>query len=710
LGAATSAVANLWSCHLDALVVTMCVLGLLAHPVDATSTLIAVASTFLLGLYWALAIAWPGEAAEKRTITLLRAAVIIVLATINVMTPATGAALGGSGWPAAVGLIALVISALLALKLAPTPRSRLALLAIVALNPFIAPTAGSDGPAVVALTLELAAFVLARSSRPRLAACAAGVAGGLCPVALAGLPLLFGSAMAGEGGQDTGRRAFAARGMPWAGVGWVMAASIALRFGLLQAPLTPAALGVVAVLAMLSLCLRPATPAYPSFEVVAMLLQVPQVLMSPIAPASGSVVSLVMGLIAAYALLDLRAHRRGGGRGTGGAAGRTDRLRIGLVLSLIGILVVWPEVYGIMARHAAHPWNYVHDISMQVEEAMRFLLAGKDFYAQTYVHTPMVHWYASPAMSAALYHTDRTPFGIVGSLPVYLLAQATIGWYDQRFVYLPCLIACIALVLRLRCPLQWRLTALVAVFLNPFFVPGLIYGEDDVLVLLLLLLCLRAVNAEKYRQASLWIGLACATKHTALLMLPVYAVLLLVRHRGVSRPGSTLRDVLREFWPAILVPALICMPFVVWDARAFIDGNVGFLAGTVPHSYPIRGIGSYGFSAVVLISGLVRSAQSYFPFTPFEAIAALPVLAIAIVRLRRNPSARELQTAYALLVFVAFFFSRFFQDNGLGFTLSTLLLAALLPERDERAGVHLLTPATDTPRAPSVTDVSAAAS
>src|SRR5262249_2165408 len=217
------------------------------------------------------------------------------------------------------------------------------------------------------------------------------------------------------------------------GGGWALATAVALSFGFLHAPFSLAALGVAVALAMLSICLQPEAPAYPSFEVVAMLLLVPQVLMSPIAPASSVLVALVMGLIAAYALLDLRGHMVGSGRGTASTPGRTDRLRIALVLSLIGVLVIWPEVYGILARHVAHPWNYVHDVSMQVEEAMRFLLAGKDFYAQTYVHTPMVHWYASPAMSAALYHTDRTPFGIIGSLPSYLFAQATIGWYDQRF-------------------------------------------------------------------------------------------------------------------------------------------------------------------------------------------------------------------------------------------------------------------------------------
>lgn len=687
-GTETPGVTAPWSCHLDALVVTMCALGLLAHPFDAPSTLIAVASTFLLGLYWALTIARPAEeAAFNRKTTWLCAAVICTLAGINVMRPAAGALHGAPAWPALPGLVALALAALFSLRLAPTPCSRLALLAIVTLNPYIAPVAGADAPAMAAVVLVLGACVLARSSRPRLAALAAGVAGGLSLVALAGLALLFrrapGPPLPGEGGPGAGWRAMLMSGLPWAAGGWAIAAAVAFPLGFQEAPFAPATIGVAATLAMLSPCLQPAAPAYPSFEVVAMLLLVPRVLMSPSAPASGAFVALAMGLIVAYALLDLRHRVPRDGRDPGGTPGRTDRLRVALVLSLIGLLVIWPEVYGILARHAAHPWNYVHDVAMQVEEAMRFLLAGKDFYAQTYVHTPMVHWYASPAMSAALYHTDRTPFGIIGSLPAYLLAQATIGWYDQRFVYLPCLIACIAIVLRLPCPLRWRLTALVTIFLNPFFVPGLIYGEDDVLVLLLVLQCLRAVRGQKYRQAAVWIGLACATKHTALLMLPLFAILLMVRRRG-NRPAAPLQDALREFWPAILVPAAICAPFIIWDARAFIDGNVGFLAGTVPHSYPIRGIGTYGFSAVVLLAGLVRSAQSYFPFTLFEALAALPVLAIAIARLRRDPTARELQALYGLLVFVAFFFSRFFQDSGLGYAVSALFLATALPAGDAR--------------------------
>jgi hypothetical protein len=139
-----------------------------------------------------------------------------------------------------------------------------------------------------------------------------------------------------------------------------------------------------------------------------------------------------------------------------------------------------------------------------------------------------------------------------------------------------------------------------------------------------------------------------------------------------------------------MVPALICAPFLAWNAGAFLAGNVGFLAGTVPHSYPIRGIGTYGFGAVVLLRGLVPSPTAYYPFTLWELAAALPLLAALTVRLWRAPSVREMFAMYALLLFACYFFSRFFQDSGLAYAVSAFVLAALLypQNRPSYASVH----------------------
>jgi len=430
-----------------------------------------------------------------------------------------------------------------------------------------------------------------------------------------------------------------------------------------------------------------------SLDFVLVLLTVPQVVDSPDTPGHALAAALIMGLVVLYAVVDVvtdgwtrvaAMSRRG--------AERNWQVRVGLLVGLLGLLVVRPEVSAILLRHGAQPWNYVHDTAMQVEEAMRFLLAGKDYYAQTYLHTAMPHWYSGPDMTAALYHTDRPPFGIVGSLPFYLLAKATIGWYDQRFVYLPCLGLCIVLLLRLPVARELRLALLCGVLLNPFFVPTLVYGQDDVLVLALLLLMGMALYRGRLAWAALWLGLAVVTKHTALFMLPPYLTYVWTLQRGAGGWPTRLAATLRAAWPALLVPAVIILPFLLWDARTFMDGNVGFLAGTVPHSYPIRGLGTYGFSAVVLLRGLVPSPNAYYPFTLWETAVALPLLVVIGARLWRRPRVQEVFALYALLLFACYFFSRFFQDSGLAFSSVVLILGGLLPSFGCQTGASVARP------------------
>jgi len=419
-----------------------------------------------------------------------------------------------------------------------------------------------------------------------------------------------------------------------------------------------------------------------SLDFLLVLLVVPQSLARPATPALALYAAAVMGVLVLYALVD--AYTDGWTAAASGArvaavlARRSWRLRLGLVGALLTLVVAWPETQAMLIRRATHPWYAVHDTAMQVEEAIKFLLAGKNYYAQTYVHTPMVHWYSSPAMAAALYHTDRPPFGIVASLPFYPLGKALFGFFDERMVYLPLLLLCAGLLLRLPLPREWRLGALVAVLLNPFFVPTLVYGQDDVLVLALLLLCGSALYKERFVWAALWLGLACATKHTAVFMLPPYLLYVAARHHdGGWR--ATFAATWREAWPAVVAPLCVCAPFLLWDARAFLDGNVGFLAGTIAHSYPIRGVGTYGFGALILLGGVVRSPNAYYPFTLWEAAATTPLLALLARWLWRAPSVRTLFAAYALLLFAGYFFSRFFQDSGLAYAVSVLVLGALLP-------------------------------
>jgi hypothetical protein len=844
---------------LDAVVLSLCLLGALVRPPDAGATLIAVAATFLLGVYWAAAFfRRQGENAGRA----FRVQLAIVLALIGLLVVmptlvaignrhdtapyrdvhdsalqlelATGMLLHGQDyyratyfhtplaqwWPvgppnpalyhtdslpfqeeltvpfllaakATLGwfderfIYLLCLGAVLgmALALARTPTSRLALVAGLGLNPLFVPSFIAGQNDVLVLAEVMGVLLLARHGRRRAALLLLGTALATKETALFLIPFLLlwmaGQDDTGAGfGTTEGATSTARPGVAWwlgwtvRSLGWIMLpvalfvgpfllwdapaflastigfvegtvphsfpirglegygfASFVLfghlvrssasywPFGVVQLLVAgPVALALLrrqqrantlarAVagyattlflmyyfgrffhasfiaftlsLVLLAFCLDTRTRTHLSLDFLLLLLVVPQSLARPDTPPLARVAAVTMGLLVLYALVD--AFMDGWNRDSEArmVAARNWRLRLGLALALLGVVVVSPETSSILARHASHPWNYVHDTAMQVEEATKFLLAGKDFYAQTYLHTPMVHWYSSPAMTAALYHVDRLPFGIVGSVPFYLVAQLTLGWFDERFVYLLCLALCVVLLLRLHLPRELRLATLAGVLLNPFFVPTLVYGQDDVLVLALLVLCAHALHSGRFRSAALWLGLACATKHTALFMLPPYVVFTLARHRTSGGWRVRCAAAWREMWPAVVVPALICAPFLAWNARAFLAGNVGFLAGAVPHSYPIRGIGTYGFGAVVLLRGLVPSPTAYYPFTLWELAAALPLLAALAVRLWRAPSVREVFAMYALLLFACYFFSRFFQDSGLAYAVSAFVLAALL--------------------------------
>jgi Glycosyltransferase family 87 len=864
---------------LDAVVLSLCLLGALVRPPDASATLIAVAATFLLGVYWAAAFfRRQGEDAGRAFrvqlgIVLALIGLLVVMPTLAAIGDrhdtapyrnvhdsalqielATDMLLHGQNyygatyfhtplaqwWPvgppnpalyhtdslpfqeeltvpfmlaakATLGwfderfIYLLCLGAVLgmALALARTPTSRLALVAGLGLNPLFVPSFIAGQNDVLVLAEVMGVLLLARHGRRRAALLLLGTALATKETALFLVPFLL-LWMAGqedkgarvrttEGATSTARRGltwwlgWTARSLGWialpvalfvgpfllwdahafldstigfvegtvphsfpirglegygfasfvlfgncagaSAVCWAASSSSYWPFGVVQLLVAgPVALALLwrqrrantlarAVagyattlflmyyfgrffhasfiaftlsLVVLSFCLDTRARTHLSLDFLLLLLVVPQSLARPNTTPLALVAAVTMGLLVLYALLDTFMDGWNRDSLAPALAARNWRLRLGLALALLGMVVVWPETYGILARHAAHPWNYVHDVAMQVEEATKFLLAGKDFYAQTYVHTPMVHWYSSPAMAAALYHVDRLPFGIVASVPFYLVAQSTLGWFDERFVYLLCLALCVVLLLRLRMPRELRLAALAGVLLNPFFVPTLVYGQDDVLVLALLLLFARALHSGRFRSAALWLGLACATKHTALFMLPPYVVFTLAQHRTACGWRARLAAAWREMWPVLVVPALICMPFLAWNAGAFLAGNVGFLAGTVPHSYPIRGIGTYGFGAVVLLRGLVPSPTAYYPFTLWELAAALPLLAALVVRLWRAPSVREVFAMYALLLFACYFFSRFFQDSGLAYAVSAFVLAALLyPQKGPSyASVH----------------------
>ena len=368
----------------------------------------------------------------------------------------------------------------------------------------------------------------------------------------------------------------------------------------------------------------------------------------------------------------------------------TTRLKWRLLIIIVLLTVAAPTFKLILLRQGSGPASYSHDGGViQTEATIQFFLAGQNPYQADYTKTPMAEW-GFDEYRTALYHYPYLPWTFVFSTPWYLLSQAVLGWYDQRFVYLALFLLMLALIPGLArragagdqtaagSP-ALALTALLA--LNPIMANDVIFGQNDSFVLFWLLLALwlwrRAVTDQaRPRRGLAWLtlsavcfGLACASKPTAWFLAPFYAVLLL--QPAVPGRGAGWRDQLRllssRLLPAVLAFALLVLPYAVWDFNALLDDVWRWSNGTAAQAYQIWGWGANNF---VLALGLVRDRFAYWPFWIPQLLVAAPALVWLLRRQWLDNSLAGAAWRYGLFLFLFLFVSRFLNENYLGFVLA----------------------------------------
>jgi len=421
-------------------------------------------------------------------------------------------------------------------------------------------------------------------------------------------------------------------------------------------------------------------------DCLVLVLLVPQLVPRPLSLNEQTTAAAAMFLLILYLIVHVVGwpSRRSVERGRQGTVGeprqmgrRPARWRAMILGLLIGLLALWPGVSATLARQHSHPYSYVTDNAMQVEYATGFLLNGKNPYVETYERTPMARWYAEVSMSQALYHDDQLPLNFLLAVPIHLLAMMVLGWFDARLLYLPLYVVTLLTLWRMGGPPELRRARVAAVALGPFFVPAVVYGDTDVLAVAALVGAFAALNAGRLALGALLVGAALATKQTVVFLYPPFLAYLW----GTERQGAPVRVKLAYVWRygrwSLLMPVVTIAPFLLWNGPAFMAGTVGFVAGTVAHSYPIRGTGSYGFSAVVVLGKLVASPQAYYPFSLLEAAVVVPLLVALCRALSRRASVGLLAAGYAVTLGLGYYFSRFLQESGMGFILLAVALAGL---------------------------------
>lgn len=382
--------------------------------------------------------------------------------------------------------------------------------------------------------------------------------------------------------------------------------------------------------------------------------------------------------------------------------------RVALVLILL--LVVAPASISIWTRHITGPHTHAHDSVIQTEEAIRFLLDGRNPYAVTYEGTPLSQWpdWRRPYPNPALYNLVYFPFVFLVGVPFYLLFEATAGWFDYRILILLAFGITLWVVWKLSRDRLVGTIGLLAAGLSPLVAPYIVEGRNDILVLALLGLSLYLVTRDGWRwrlEASAFsFGLACATKQTAWFFLPFYTLYLWGSFGGAAEPRILARSaVILRRWllPVVVTVAVAVLPFLLLSPSRFLEGTVFFLSGRTEHNYPIKATGAYGFHVLLssppvwglldaMTSGplgvlqpvaeavKIRSETQHFPFWIFQAAFALPVFALALWRQVRENTLAVALAGYSLGLLAFQYFSRYFHDNHIGYLTAVLLLAYIL--------------------------------
>ena len=345
--------------------------------------------------------------------------------------------------------------------------------------------------------------------------------------------------------------------------------------------------------------------------------------------------------------------------------GRAELTAVTAAASFYGV----PVVAAIIRWHL-HPGGValIGDGAFQTAIAGNLLLRGIDPYGYDYTRTPLANapW-GQPFPNPALHHLVYWPGTVLLPLPFQAAAQALSGFWDARLFLLGAAVAVFYVVCRLLGGRAgWAAAALI--FLLPGHALYAILGDNDMAMLALLLGSLLAARRRAFPLAGVLLGLALATKQTALVATPLAAAWILAQRPDrrnlrwcvVAAAGST---------------AILVLPFVVWNPGAFWADTVRYSLGSGQQSYPIQGI---GVGSLLLHLGVIHGPRDAFPFVALQAAVVLPTWVAGWRWIRSHGEDAGLLLVWLAAAFFGLLaFNRFFQPTYLVLSLE-LALAGLV--------------------------------
>lgn len=339
------------------------------------------------------------------------------------------------------------------------------------------------------------------------------------------------------------------------------------------------------------------------------------------------------------------------------------------------------------------PYGHTHDGAVEVEESVKFLLKGKNPYTENYFNTPMENMGGLPQMdfvNPALYHLVYLPFNTFFSIPFFIISDLLIHQFDVRIVYIFIFLLFIATILKWPDKSLRRKLVFLSIFaINPLFMMFFIEGRNDIFVFAWTVLAIYFLEQKKYFYSSLALAFAATSKHSSWFILPFYFSYLYYLEANKAAIWQKIKNIYKKTYLFFAASAIIIIPFLIWDYASFADDIFKYANGTAYMSYPITG---FGFSQLILQLGLVKSPNDYWPFWIPQVIFSLPLLYILLKMQKNNNTLAQMVFNYSLLLMTFWLFSRFFNDNYIGFLTMLLFFAIFLGKKPNKISLPFKIP------------------
>jgi len=343
-------------------------------------------------------------------------------------------------------------------------------------------------------------------------------------------------------------------------------------------------------------------------------------------------------------------------------------LMLGVILSSFGASII--------VRHQTHPIYQVHDILVQQEVALRYLLDGKNPYSENYFGTVLEDWhYSDTEENPALYHFVMEPFYLLFALPFSVLSGTILGYFDGRIPLVFLLLISLFIGFKLVKDGEKRRAFILLLGFNPLMILYTLEGRSDFFMFGFLITGFYFLYKQKIILSAILIGLSFAVKQSVWPLLPLYiAYLWFVK--------KNKQIFFRSVAVFTLVFASIVLPFLLWDPKAFLESTIFYLSGNASNSYPISG---YGFGMLLNQLGFIKSLKDPFPFIIPQIIVGLPLLFYLLRFLKNNPSTKNLILTYGIFLFVFWYFSRYFNNSHIVYLSIVFATAYFWPNKETNA-------------------------